>query len=223
MLRNVNQAGRWLWVLLLVGSAGALTGCASGQGGLAEGRSAVEGFADTRRSLDRASAQVDEVIVAMGALSTEQDLPAAKRNLDRRAEEMRSSAADARRRADAMSTRQAAFIERWQQEMATITDPQLQSTLEERRDAVREHYEQVLESGRALVEAYGPFDERVRQIQRTLTIDLTPATVAGIRPVLDEATAQGELLKTRIQKMRGELAKIEQGLSATPPTAAATE
>ena len=114
-----------------------------------------------------------------------------------------------------MRERQDEFIAKWQEEMATVKDPTLKSTLEQRREAVRANYERVRAAGQAVRDAYDPFVAKLDEIQKTLSIDLTPPTVTGIRSVIDSARKDGQTLKDRLGALQAELDRIEAGLSPT--------
>jgi chromosome segregation ATPase len=198
---------------LLAVACGLAGGCAS-DGRIPEGKKAIESFADTRAAVAKAQAQVDRVQASLRALSAEGgDLPKAYRNLNGEMSDLRKTADAAQKRAAAMRDRQEAFVQRWQQEMGDINDPTVEATLEQRRSAVRENYQRVRDAGQVARDAYGPYVDRVAQIQKALSIDLTPQTVAGIRPTIEQAHADGQTLKRALAELQQHLDRIHAGLS----------
>ena len=191
-----------------------ICGCSS-DGRMDEGTRAVEGFGKTKSSIANATKQVDDITKSLDALSSGSDLPKALKQFNGRLDDLKESAETARNRAQAMRERQAEFIAKWQEEMKTVKDPTLKSTLEQRRESVQTNFERVRTAGQAVRDAYDPFVAKLDEIQKTLSIDLTPSTVAGIRPVIDRARRDGETLKDRLAALQGELDRIEAGLSPT--------
>ena len=192
----------------------AMLGCSSGSGQMPQGHQAVESFSSMRASLGRAQVQVDKVNAALKRLSGGEDIAKSYRSFKDELKDLQSAADDAKQRATAMREREEAFVQRWQGEMATLTDPQLMSTLEQRRAAVTANYEQVRSAGQEVRDAYQPFIDRLMQIEKTLSIDLTRETVEGITPTLQQAHADAETLKQKLAAMQDQLKRIEDGLAA---------
>ena len=202
-------------VLALVGII--CGGCSSGGNSgtqMAEGKQAVEGFKKTQEALVNAQKQVDETTAAMNALSGAGDLPAANKKFNSEVSDLRKSAEGAKKRGEAMRAKQEAFVDKWRKEMSTIKDPALQSTLESRRAAVRANFEKVRNAGEAVRDAYAPFMAQIEEVQKTLAINLSQPTVAGIKPTLDRANASAATLKQKIAALQTELNNIQSGLSA---------
>lgn len=201
--------------LLTVAFGLALTCGCSSDGRMNEGTRAVEGFAKTKSSVTEATEQVDDVIKSLDAFSSGENLPKTLKQFNGRVDELKETAEKARNRAQAMREREAEFIAKWQEEMATVKDPTLKSTLEQRRESVKSNYDKVRAAGQAARDAYDPFVAKLDEIQKTLSIDLTPQTVTSIRPVIDSARKDGQTLKDRLGALQAELNRIEAGLSPT--------
>ena len=182
---------------------------------MAEGGKAVESFASTKASIGKAQAQVDDVLKSLNELSSGRDLRAAFQSYTTSVGDMRMMAKRAADRAKTMRERQDAMITKWQEEMSTLSDPNLKSTLEQRREAVRANYEQVRSAGQDVRDAYDPFIAKLGEIEKALSINLTPATVNGIRPTLDQAQSDGRALKQKLSNLQEQLDRIQAGLTPT--------
>ena len=210
-MRNSTSAFSAVFISLLAGALAA--GCSS-SGRMAEGEKAVKGFAEMRSEITQAQAEVDQVLKSLSALSSGSDLPKAHKSFNEEVADLRDEAEDAKKTAAEMRERQAAFVKKWQEEMSKLDDPNLKSTLDQRRSAVQSNFDQVRNSSQAVREAYTPFMNRLTQIQKTLSIDLTPQTVSGIKPTLDAAQKEGQTLKQKLSDFQAQLDRIQAGLSA---------
>jgi hypothetical protein len=196
-------------------------GCSSGNGGgggssSVAGKQAVEGFTKTQEALSKGQKQVDDLLASMAALSSGKNLPDANKKFNAEVADLKKSAESARKRYEEMNKKQTAFVKKWQAEMSKLNDPTLKSTLEQRRAAVSANFDKVKSAAAAVRDAYQPFMAKLTEVQKTLAIDLTPQTVAGIKPTLDSATADGQQLKAKIAALQQELSAIQSGLSAAP-------
>jgi len=210
----MSSTTRIPFTLTVVFGLALICGCSS-SGRMEESERAVEGFAKTKASIAKATAQVDDLLKSLDALSSGGDLSKSFKQFNSRLDDLKESAEKAKNRAEAMRERQDEFIAKWQEEMTTVKDPTLKSTLEQRREAVRANYERVRAAGQAVRDAYDPFVAKLDEIQKTLSIDLTPPTVTGIRSVIDSARKDGQTLKDRLGALQAELDRIEAGLSPT--------
>jgi chromosome segregation ATPase len=221
-MRGVNSMGVTAVVLMALVMAGA-AGCSSGEGksssggSTEQGKKAVESFTKTKEALAKGQKQVDAVIASINQLSSGKDLAGANKKFNSSVADLKKSGEAARKRYEEMSKKQAAFVEKWQKEMSKLTDPNLKSTLEQRRAAVSANFDKVKAAAAGVKDAYQPFMAQLGEVQKTLAVDLTPQTVAGIKPTLDKAVASGQNLKQKIAALQGELNAIESGLSSAVP------
>src|SRR3954471_23190632 len=91
-----------------------------------------------------------------------------------------------------------AYINKWQNEMDTIQDPTIKANLAQRRDAVRANFESIRNSASSARDAYDPFLSDLKQIQKALQIDQSPAALPGLKPAFGKAHVDGATLKQRI-------------------------
>jgi hypothetical protein len=199
---------RNLFVLILLSIAFA-GGCAS------TGEKAVESFATTRKMVDDADGQVDKT---MGSLVALRGAPASyikdafgkyKENvmlLDEEGKKMKIRAA-------AMKDESDAHVKAWEKEMESISDPQIKSILESRREAVRANYQYVRMYADDARKAYEPFLKGNQQLVQALSIDLSPAGVSSLAPSMDKVLADGQTLKQKIQALQRALMNIGNGVS----------
>ncbi|MCU0915093.1 MAG: DUF2959 family protein [Planctomycetes bacterium] len=192
-------------------------GCATWRGGQAkEVTRTVTSMERTRAELARAQVQVDDVLAAMSQLTVVplEGLRPAFKAFTSQVSQTVSQAEAARRRADAMRGRWREYIESWEVEIDRLSSPELQAKGAERRQTVRENYGRLRDVARALDDAYQPFLRQLRDIQRALSLDLTPEGVRAAQSTVDLARKSGGDVRARITDF---IAEIDRVMAVSPP------
>jgi hypothetical protein len=184
-------------------------GCAS------TGEKAVQSFQTTKKTVDESESQIDLTIAAIHRLRTapaeyiKDAFAQYKENVVLLEEQGRK----AKERAAAMKDEADAHITAWQKEMETIDDPQIKSTMESRRQAVKSNYQLVQMYADDARKAYEPFLKGNQQLVKAFSIDLSPAAVSSLAPSMDKVLADGEMLKQKIAALQRALGNITNGVS----------
>ena len=209
--------------LLLVASLA--IGCSSSKssGRAKESEKAVEGFQNTRTSVIRAKAYVDRTNAALDQIASGSgDLQQSFKNYNTCVSDLEKSAAEAKKRAQTMRENLRAYTTKWQSEIDSMEDPTVRAGLQQRRDTVRANFDKVRTKAQAARDAYLPYIAQLKEIQRALSVDLTPQNVNALKPAMAKAKAQGETLKQALVEMQAELDSMTSGMSpSTQPAAAA--
>lgn len=183
----------------------------------------VESIENTRQELVRSRLQVDEVLGAMDQLaSTRVDLRPAYALYSGEVSETVIQGRSARERAQEMRDQWQQYITSWEREIDQITTPELRESVTKRRQTVRENYDNIRDAARAVDAAYEPFVRQLRDIQRALSLDLTPAGVAAAQPAFASARQAGDELKQRINEFIAQLDNVSAGLSSRPESLGTT-
>jgi hypothetical protein len=214
--------------LLLTVTCGA--GCASDGGEQAKERAkAITSMRETREQLVEAKQQINVVLQAMNQLALAADpRPEGRRSAPpgvrpayerfaKAVEETEEEAGKANRRASEMRVRGREYVAEWEKEMDTITNPDLRAGAAERRQLVRENYNQIRDAARAAREAYNPFIRGLRDLRRALSMDITPEGVRAAQPAMDATRADGENLQLRIDELIAEIDRVRGDLSSRHP------
>ena len=161
---------------------------------------AVTSIQDTRAELVRADQQVDVMVVAMDRLaSAPANLPQVYKVYVDELSQTAWQAEQARQRAERMRAQWQQYITAWENEINRLSTPELQAGVAQRGQAVRENYERLRDAARAMEDAYQPFITQLRDIQRVLSLDLTPAGVEVAKPAFDAARKSAANVKERIE------------------------
>lgn len=199
---------------MLVVAVVALGGCQS-TGRVSEGDKSIESFQSVRGSLDKSQTEVDKVLASLNELSSGSNLETAYKNYVKNVAALKSSADAAKARSESMRKNFDAYVTRWQNEMETVKDPAVKSSLEQRKQTVRNNFDEVRDAGQDVREAYEPFMSHLTDIQTALSVDLSQGQVAGLKSSFSKAQDEGALLKKEIADLQDELDKIYSGLSAS--------
>lgn len=208
----------WTIVALLCGAAVLLAGCETNDGRQAKvARKAVTSLEDTRQELVRADHEVNQALTAMDQLASEpRDLRQSYKSFTTEIEDATEQSEEARERADKMSRYWHEYIASWERETEGITSPELRASAAERRQTVRENYDSLRDMARDLQTAYEPFVNQLRDIQRALSLDLTPAGVEATKPAMETARQAGTQLQEQIDAFITELDRVS-ARRTTPP------
>jgi chromosome segregation ATPase len=190
-----------------------LAGGCSSSGRIGESEKAAEGFNKTKAAAAKAQAQVDRTLAAIDQLQAGGDLQKAFKNYDDAVNDLEKAGADAKKRADAMRKNVDAYIAKWQKEMESMNDPTIKANLAQRRKAVSDNFARVQDAAQRLRDSYQPFLTQLKEIQRALAVDLSPAAIPGLKPSMDKAKSQGQTLKQNISTFSSELDRIAAGMS----------
>jgi hypothetical protein len=180
-----------------------------------QGERMVESFSRTRKALDEAQGQVGATLVSLHALRSTpaEGLKDGFRRYQEDVEKLGEEGADAKRRATAMQEEADEHVRQWQTEMATVKDPAIKATLEDRRRAVRSNFELLKLYAQDARKAYGPFLAGNKDIVQALTIDLSPAAIASLSESIDRVLLDGKALQERLAMMERALNNIAAGVS----------
>ena len=136
--------------------------------------------------------------------------------------ETSKQAKEAQERADQMREHSRDYITAWEIEVDTVSTPELQAQATERRQAVRENYDRLRDAARAMNTAYDPFLTQLRDIQATLSLDLTPAGIDSAKPAIDAARQSAQNLKQQISAFVQEIDQVAAAQAGRAPVAATT-
>jgi chromosome segregation ATPase len=194
-----------------------LLGCSSDKGRERSSK-AVGSLTATREELANSRKQTDEVLASLTALQDAQgDLTPAFNKYKEEVKQTEAQAKRTRERAADMRTRAEEYQRKWQDEMATVENPDLKAAAQQRSQKVRERYAAISEKTQTTRAAYEPFITDLKDVQKYLSNDLTPAAIAAAKPVFEKAKASGAELNAKMDALSGEMASVAHELSPGTP------
>lgn len=210
---------RWAVVALSCSAAIALVGCKTSE----EGKQAkvtskmVTSLNETRQELVKADQEVDQVLAAMDRIEApSKDLRQEYKGFSAEVADVTEQAKEARKRSTEMQERWQDYVATWEREMDMVSSPELRAGAAERRETVRANYDRLRDAARELRTAYDPFVRQLRDIERALALDLTPAGVEATKPAFENARETGATLQEKIDTFVAELDKVRTRRTAQP-------
>jgi hypothetical protein len=195
------------------------TGCSSDSGGrTAESKKSITSLKDTRQELVKAKGEVNDATVALDKLSAGGNggnLEQSYKQYTVAVKDVQTAGDRAKARAKTMKDNARQYVAKWEKEMEQVSSPELRAGAAERRQRVKDNFEQITASGRAVRDAYDPFLKNLQDIQRALASDLTPDGVHAAHFAIDKAKTQGTALNTQIDGLIANLDEISAGLSGS--------
>lgn len=183
-------------------------------------RRAATSLEDMRQELVRADQQVVGTLTAMEQLH---EAPVELREgyrtftgeVSRTAEQGRRAGVHAER----MQSHWQQYITTWEQELQEIATPELRAQLAERREEVRRDFDRIREEVNDVQAAYGPFLQQLEDIQRALSLDLTPGGLQATEPALESTYQAGVELRREIAQAVNEIdSLLERRVARPAPT-----
>jgi hypothetical protein len=201
-----------------------LTGCSSDNkdGQSAESKKTATGLKDTRSELVKAKKEVNDAIVALDKLSAGGNVQQSYKEYTTAVKDVKAAGDKARTRAQAMRENSRAYVAKWEKEMDNVTNPELRAGAMERRNRVKANYDEILEVGRSVRDAYQPFLKDLQDIQKALASDLTPAGVSSANLAMGKAKTEGTTLNERIDALIAKLDEVASGGTTSAPAGAAS-
>src|SRR5690348_7289055 len=108
-----------------------IVGCASSGGRINEGDKAIESYAKLKADLQKGQEQIGRTMTAMDELANVQnsgaDFSKAYKNFTKEVDNVQKAGDRAKQREAVMRDNTEKYIDRWQQEMETISDPTIKA------------------------------------------------------------------------------------------------
>ena len=213
-------------VALGLAIGGAATGCASKEntGRTAENQKAVVSLKDTRSELAKGKAEVNDATAALDKLAAGGgSLEQSFKQYSAAVKDVEKAGARARTRAQEMRNNGRLYVQNWEKETEQIASPELKAGATVRREKIRDNYQKIEAASSGVRDAYQPFLRDLKDIERALASDLTPAGVEAAKGAIDKTKAEGTELNARIDALLAELDSVSGGMSSTASNASAAE
>ena len=184
-----------------------------------ESQKAITSLKDTRQELVRSKAEVNDAVAALDKIAAGGNLPQSYKQFTVAVKDVQAAGDRARARAQTMRANGRAYVARWEKEMDQVTSPELRAGAAERRQKVKDNYEEIVAAGRSVRDSYQPFLKSLQDIERALASDLTPAGVDAARAAIDKAKADSVVLNERLDAVIAELDEVSGGISGSAASA----
>lgn len=197
----------------IVALAAILAGCATS--GYQRAGTATASMAQLRQELIAGRQQIDVTLNALDRLVNQPslDLRPTFAAFRREVALMDQQAARTGSRADLMWRNGQAHIDAWDSEISAFSSAAARQRSEERRAAVIRDYQTLARHMNAVRDAFQPFMADITDIERALSADLTSRGIATVAPLVTKASADGGVVKQRIDQALVQLDAVARSLA----------
>ncbi|RQW89542.1 MAG: hypothetical protein EHM79_03085 [Geobacter sp.] len=189
------QSGVFFTALLL-GAFTCLTGCATT--GIDRATKTTDSMQAVEEDYLKASEQIDVTRVSLENLIKPQQ-PDLRKSYDEYAdnvEKMEKLGKQLDRHSEKMRARGNVYFTEWEN---SYTNPEIRELSERRRIEMREVYAKIPEASIGVRGSLKSYLTDIKEIQRYLSYDLTPAGIEAIRPIAQRAVIDGDSVKEAIK------------------------
>ncbi len=116
-------------------------------------------------------------------------------------------------RAEDFKARRDAYLAEWEKQMNTVTNPEIQAAMAQRQEAVKATFETLKPAAQAAREAFPPFLSDLQDIQKLLSVDLSPSGVTAAAPIGQKAVTNGTTVVQSLDTVLTTLNKIQAEVS----------
>jgi predicted nuclease with TOPRIM domain len=194
-----------------------LGGCASsGPESLDTATASVD---ETRDQLDKGAQQVDAVMASLQDMRSGDDLKSAFKVYSNELDGLKKAAEKVRSRRAAMKTRMLDHIERWQAELANISNEEARQISQERQQQLTAAMQQLAQAMDELKVQYEPFETNLEDIRLVMANDLSLGGIKVADPIIKQAIIQAAEVKDLIEQVNNSMdSAIAQFRRAAPAT-----
>jgi hypothetical protein len=119
-----------------------------------------------------------------------------------------------------MAAKQKDYFAKWDQEIAQIQSPDIRARSQARRDAVAQNMTSLKTSYAQADMAFKPFLVDLQDVQKYLSVDLTPGGIAAIKDPVAKANQDVVPLKASLTKLAGDFKTLGDSMSSVTPVTA---
>lgn len=208
---RTQNCGRLLLSCIIVLAAAA--GCSSDPG-RERATKTVSSLETTRDRVGDARKQVDKTLASANAIQAGQgDLSKLYNQYKSDVAKLELQATEARERAADMQARRTEYQQKWAQQSAQMTSPELKAAAEARAAKVRQRWDGITTKAAAVREAYGPFDKTLKELQAYLSNDLTREGVTAASAMFTKINTDGNNLNAKLDDLAAELSAVAGSMS----------
>jgi hypothetical protein len=181
-----------------------VTGCSS-NGQAKESTKAVGSLQETYERLGKGKVEVDRTVAAMDQLVKGTDLKSSFKSFSDSVAALKSAGEAVTKQSAEMRDKRDEYLATWEKEVEGIKNQDIKESAEQRRVRIKASYDSIASAAGDVRAAYPPYLQDLQDIQKALSLDLTPAGVAGVTPVINKARAEGQALSRKIEALNAQI------------------
>ena len=205
--------------LLTIVATVAIAGCASS--GYQKGSKTGANIQEAANRIAAMPGRIDQTVAALNDLveKPQPDLRPQFKSFSSQLADMESDAqniADARRN---MAKSGKEFFAKWDEQLATIQNEDIKARSQSRKDEVAQKLTAIKLSYTQAEMSFKPFLANLKDVQKSLSVDLTPGGVAAMKDTAAKAAQEAGPLKDSAAKLAADFQALGLAMSAVAPSA----
>lgn len=184
------------------------------------------GIAEFREEITNGKTAVDTTVASLGAIATSAhtDPRKAFEQFSDDVKDLESTANKIRKRAQDMKDQGAKYFEKWQAELATISNPDVRALAEQRKTKLQAAFDNIRVLSEPLKASFDPWLSDLKDLQTYLGNDLTVKGVDAAKGLFTRTTTGGREVQKHMDALLSELNTVAAALTpAKVEPAAGTE
>jgi hypothetical protein len=201
-----------------IAAAALFTGCGT-TSGYKQADKTGEGIAEFRDEITNGKKAIDATMKSLGdvAVSANTDPRKAFEQFSKDVANLESTAAKIRKRAQNMREQGQAYFQAWQQQLATVNNPEIRSLAEQRKAKLQETFDNIRNYSEPLKAQFDPWLSDLKDLQKYLSQDLTVTGVDAAKNLFSKATSEGLEVQKSMDGLVAELNTVAAALTAAKP------
>lgn len=206
--------------LALATSLALLAGCASHN--YDKGSATAAGLKESADKISAADGQLDATLASLNDLvnNPQSDLRPQYKKYSDNVDDLASLAKHVDDSVASMRKNGKEYFAKWSEQLATIKNEDIRNRSAARQKEVSDELMNVKRSYAGVQVAFKPFMSDLRDLQKYLGTDLTPAGVASMKDIAPKANATGVTLKASVDQLVADFKSLGIAMSAAAPAPA---
>jgi hypothetical protein len=186
-----------------------VTGCGT-TSGYKQADKTGAGIAEFRDEIVKGKAAIDATMKSLGdiASTANTDPRKAFEQYSKDVANLDSTAAKIRKRGQDMKEQGQAYFKQWEQQMASVQNPEIRTLAEQRKAKLQETFDKIKLLTEPLKAQFDPWMSDLKDLQKYLSNDLTVAGVDAAKPQFTKTQTEGVEVQKLIDGLIAELNTI---------------
>jgi predicted nucleic acid-binding Zn-ribbon protein len=189
-----------------VAAAILMTACASSSGYKQADKTGA-GIAEFREEIVNGKKAIDATMKSLTdiASTANTDPRKAFQQFSKDVANLESTAAKVRKRGEDMKAQGAAYFKKWEQELATMTNPEIRSLAEQQRAKLQSTFDSIRKYTEPLKAQFNPWMSDLKDLEKYLSNDLTISGVDAAKSLFRKTTDEGLEVQKSMDALVAEL------------------
>ena len=194
-----------------------LAGCSTT--GYQQAEKTGAGIAEFRTEINKGKLAVDATMQSLGqiAATANTDPRAAFQQYKKDLANLESVTAKVRKRSQEMRAKGDAYFKQWQQQMATVQNPEIRKIAEEQKAKMQTSFDNIQKYSDPLKAKFDPWLADLRDLRTYLNNDLTVSGIDAARGLFEKTQSEGTEIQKSMDALVTELNSVSTAM--TPSTA----